>query len=118
MSDTDIYKKRETIHVASDGRTRKPSRRRPATSESFGRDKQRRRRSKNTGLRRLIHLSRKSENEKFFWWGLLVCVVVLLVISAAWQFWYTEHVAREMAKKNDAVVPIQHLEPARTSAAE
>ena len=106
MSDTDIYKNREPIKQATsaDPRYRKGRRRRSASYRVFD-DKDRKRRSKNTGLRRLLHLSRKSENDKPIWIGMLVVVVVLLVGIALWQFWYIELAARRQSRANEHYVP-------------
>jgi hypothetical protein len=113
MSDTDIYKNREPI-----AQPPKKSRRKRSSSSYhlFDDEPVRKRRSKNTGLRRLLHLSRKGENEKFFWWGLLVCIVFLLAITAIWQYYVTEKIARERAKENEAIIPVKHLEPTRSAA--
>ncbi len=107
MSETDIYKTREPIPQPSgDPQHRKGHRRRSSSRRLFD-DHDRQRRSGNSGLRRLLHLSRKSENEKRFWWGTLIVVVALLTGIALWQFWYLPHVAREQEQKNDVYVPVQ-----------
>ncbi len=109
MSETDIYKNREPIPQPSgDPQHRKGRRRRSSIRRPFD-DNDRRRRSKNSGLRRLLHLSRKSENETRFWWGALIVVVALLTGIALWQFLYMERVAREQARQNDLYVPVQGL---------
>ncbi len=121
MSDTDIYKNREPTQQATpaDPRYHKERRRRSSSHRVFD-DKDRKRRSKNSGLRRLLHLSRKAENDKPIWVGMLVVVVVLLIGIAIWQFWYVEIVARRRSRANEGYVPIQSVEstPPATSAAE
>lgn len=114
MSDTDIYKKREPLQEPT--RESRRSRRRSRSSHGLFDDQTvRKRRSKNTGLRRLLHLTRKSENEKVFWWGLLIGIVALLAITALWQFYVAEKIARERTRENEAIIPIQHLEPTRSA---
>ena len=109
MSDTDIYKGREQDRTAppapNPGRRRRRSNR-----QLFDDTGDRKRRRKNSGFRRLLHLSRKGENEKRFWWGLLVVVAVALSLIGIWQFWYREQVAREQAKQNEMYVPLQSLQ--------
>lgn len=121
MSDNDIYKNREPIQQATsaDPRYRKGRRRRSESHRVFD-DKDRKRRSKNSGLRRLLHLSRKADNDKPIWVGMLVVVVVLLIGIALWQFWYVELVARRQTRANEGYAPIQPVEssPPATSAAE
>lgn len=113
MSDTDIYKNNERIQTgAAKPQSRKGRRRRSASLTAFDETGDRRRRSKNSGIRRLLHLSRKSSNEKSVWWGLLATVVVLLLIIAIWQFWYLEHAARKQALQEGLYVPIQTSESA------
>jgi len=105
MSDTDIYKSREQSQHTSNA-SRSGRRRRSSSHHPFD-EKDRRRRSKNSGLRRFLHLYRKGENEKHFWRGLLVAIVVIMILIAIWQFWYMEHVAREQSRQGDMYIPIQ-----------
>jgi len=106
MSETDIYKNRERTQMASDApHARKGRRRRSSNLSSFD-ETERRRRSKNSGFRRLLHLLRKSENERYFWKGFLVLILVLLALIGIWQFWYMEKMAREQTKENDLYVPV------------
>ncbi len=102
MSDSDIYKSREPVPQAAsdDPRFRKGRRRRSSSLRTFD-EQDRKRRSKNSGLRRLLHLFRKSDNEKHFWWGILAVTVVLLVSIAIWQFLYMEYVARKQARQDE-----------------
>ncbi len=113
MADTDIYKSREPVPQVSsdDPRFRKGRRRRSSSRRSFD-EQDRKRRSKNSGLRRLLHLSRKSDNEKRFWWGILAVTVVLLVSIAIWQFWYMEYVARKQARQDERYELIHSAESA------
>ena len=116
MSETDIYKTREPIPQPSgDPKHRKGHRRRSSNRRPFD-DNDRRRRSNNPGLRRLLHLSRKSENEKRFWWGALIMVVALLTGIALWQFLYLEREVREQARENNVYVPEQGLPEADSPA--
>ncbi|RKX47229.1 MAG: hypothetical protein DRP64_01635 [Verrucomicrobia bacterium] len=105
MSDTDIYKSREQSPNTSTA-SRSGKRRRSSSRHPFD-EKDRRRRSKNSGLRRFLHLYRKGENEKHFWRGLLVATVVIMALIAIWQFWYLERVAREQSRQGDMYIPIQ-----------
>ena len=106
MSETDIYKSRERGQGASGAsHSRKGRRRRSSNLRSFN-ETERRRRSKNSGFRRLLHVLRKSENERYFWKGFLFLVLVLLVGIGIWQFWYMEKVAREQSKESDQYISI------------
>jgi hypothetical protein len=107
MSDTDIYKNGERVQQAPTGDPRSRKGRRRSSSCRLFDDHNRKRRNKNSGLRRLLHLSRKSKNEKHLWWGMLVFVVVLLSAIAIWQFWYLEHVARKQLQQDELYIPIQ-----------
>jgi ATP-dependent Zn protease len=103
MSETDIYKNREQVTQASDDprfRKQKKRRRRSSGRRAFD-EHDHRRRSKNSGFRRLLHLSRKSGNEKSFWMSILIAIVILLTLIGIWQFWYMEYVASEQAKKTE-----------------
>lgn len=119
MSKTDIYKNREQVQLTSDDpRFRKASRRRRSSSKRTFDEHERRRRKKNSGFRRLLHLSRKPDNEKNFWWGILIVFVVLLSAIAVWQFWYVEYAARRNSEKNEIYSPLQNSFPKAESAAE
>ena len=96
---SDIYKQRPEIPVAKSVNRRR--RRRSAADGTFDETKTRRRRSKNSGLRRLLHLFRKEENEKRIWISALVVALVVLLIVGIWQFWYLEQEARQRAREQD-----------------
>jgi hypothetical protein len=112
MSDTDIYKNRETVQMTSDDPrfSKKQQRRRSSKRDPFDDPGDRRRRSKNSGLRRLLHLSRKSGNEKSFWVNTLIVIVVTLALIGIWQFWYQEYVAQEQSKKNELLLGQENAE--------
>jgi len=98
MSDTDIYKNRPRLRQVQS----KPKRRRRTSSRlPFDETPHRRRRSSNSGLRRLLHLYRKPENEKRVWWGILIAAVIILIAIAIWQFVYREHVIRKNSRQKD-----------------
>ncbi|MBN2162784.1 MAG: hypothetical protein JXR25_15230 [Pontiellaceae bacterium] len=103
MSDTDIYKKREPMPIG----TRRPKhsgRRRRSNREKRPFDDQnRKRRSRNSGFRRLLHLYRKRDNEKIFWWSLFISTLVLLVGLAVWQFVIREATIRQQEKGDDYI---------------
>ena len=69
----------------------------------FDEDHNRKRRSKNSGIRRLLHLSRKSDNEKFFWGSIGAVTLIVLVIIAIWQFVIAEHLVRSEESENDYI---------------
>jgi len=91
-------------------------RRRSSRRASLDENGNRRRRSKNSGLRRLLHLSRKTSNEKSFWWGLLIATGVILIFIAIWQFWYLERVARKQSKQNEMYIPLRDQSRAGSAA--
>lgn len=99
MSDTDIYKNREAMPAGGKS-PRKKRHRRSASRRAFD-DHDRKRRSKNSGFRRFLHLARKSDNEKFFWGSMGITVVVILVLIAIWQFWIAEALVRSAEQKNE-----------------
>ncbi len=106
MSNIDIYKNREPLPgVPKESRPKKGRRRRSASQRAFDDTGHRRRRTKNSGFRRLLHLARKDKNEKRFWWGLLITIVVGLTLLAIWQFFYLEYVARQQAEQNEHYIP-------------
>jgi hypothetical protein len=93
MSETDIYKTRERMPYG-DKRPRRSTRRRRSDSQRAFDDHSRKRRSSNSGLRRLLHLYRKKENEKVIWLSVLAVTVVVLVVLAIWQFWIRDVILR------------------------
>ena len=103
MSDTDIYKNREAMPFDGKKVPKKRRRRRSSAEHVFDEDHNRKRRSKNSGIRRLLHLSRKSDNEKFFWGSLGAVVVVVLAILAIWQFVIVEHLVRSEETENEYI---------------
>lgn len=116
---SDIYKNQQRMPFSGT----KPKRRRRRTPRiaAFDESGEKRRRSRNSGLRRVLHVMRKSDHEKKYWWGFLVLMVVLLTVIGIWQFWYLERVARGKAKQNEVYVPLsrhQQAESPRPSAAE
>ncbi|MDH3346416.1 MAG: emp24/gp25L/p24 family protein, partial [Kiritimatiellaceae bacterium] len=66
--------------------------------------------STNSGARRMLHLFRKEKNEKRLWIGMLIVIVTLLVVTALWQFWYLDYVARKEEQKK-----VLHMPPAQSS---
>ncbi len=96
---SDIYKNKERMPVAE---TKPKRRRRSSPLRAFDDQGERRRRSKNAGGRRLLHLSRKGENEKVFWWGLLIAIVVVLGLISIWQFGIREHVLRQQSDQENS----------------
>ena len=120
MSQTDIYKNKEQVQSTSDGSQSRKGRRKHRTSTPRTFDNHdRKRRSKNSGLRRFLHLFRKSENERAIWWGLLIVVVILLLLSAIWQFGYIEYVARQQSIENELFAePVENIPKADDSAVE
>ena len=116
MSDTDIYKNREPLPYGNK-RPKRSSRRRSDSSRAFD-DHSRKRRSKNSGLRRLIHLYRKKENEKLIWWSVLVSVAVILIVLAIWQFWIRELMIRSQNEEMHYAQPQLAIPEAPASAAE
>jgi hypothetical protein len=74
MAETDIYKNRESTR-------RYTKRRRRSTSI----DQPRKRRSRNSGFRRLLHLYRKEKNQRIIMWVLVVMMIALLVFAVVWD---------------------------------
>jgi cytoskeletal protein RodZ len=101
MSDTDIYKKREAMPIGNKPEKKK-RRRRSGTNRAFD-DHSRKRRSKNSGLRRFLHLSRKSKNEKVIWISVGVLFIVILLIVGIWQFVILEYQVRQKEQSDDNV---------------
>ena len=99
MSDTDIYKNREAMPTGGKS-PRKKRHRRSASRRAFD-DHDRKRRSKNSGVRRFLHLARKSDNEKFFWGSMGITAVVILVLIAIWQFWISEVLVSSEEQKDE-----------------
>jgi hypothetical protein len=95
MPETDIYKKRESMPYGSGQAPQKKNRRKRSSSRRAFDDKDRKRRSKNTGLRRIIHLAKKKENEKVFWITLGGFIVLTIVLVSIWQFGVLEAKVRD-----------------------
>lgn len=99
---SDIYKNNQRMP----GATPEPKRRRRSKSRSaFDETGERQRRSRNRGARRMLHLSRKGENEKIFWWGTAVVLVVILLLVAFWQFVVLNNRAKQ---ESDEVLKQKH----------
>lgn len=119
MSDTDIYKNREAIPMGN--KPPKKKRRRRSTSRQAFDDRTRKRRSKNSGMRRMLHLFRKNENEKVVWISFGVLFVVILVGIAIWQFLISEILVRDQETQDQYIeyqprIPdVAEDEPARRS---
>lgn len=101
---TDIYKQREPMPMSGATPPKKNRKRRSGTRRQFDDTSHRKRRSKNSGLRRLLHLMRKSENEKLFWGSIGIATVVILVLIGIWQFWIKEILIRDQEKKNEYLI--------------
>ncbi|MDF7807224.1 hypothetical protein P4E94_07230 [Pontiellaceae bacterium B12219] len=101
MSDTDIYKNREAMPIGNKPE-KKRRRRRSGSNRAFD-DHSRKRRSKNSGLRRLLHLARKSKNEKIIWISMGVLFVSILIIIAIWQFIILEYQVRQQERSDDYI---------------
>ncbi|MDZ8117440.1 hypothetical protein [Pontiella agarivorans] len=99
MSESDIYKKREPIPMGK--KPEKKRRRRRSDSHRSFDDHTRKRRSKNSGLRRLLHLSRKAENEKVIWTAFGVGLLIVVVAIAIWQFFIQERLVRQEENNKD-----------------
>lgn len=115
MSKTDIYASREQTQQPANQPSPRKGRRRRSSSHRVFDEHDRRRRGKNSGFRRLLHLARKSENEKRIWWGALIVAVVLLTVIGLWQFLYVEQVAREQSRKNEMYIPVQKAPSAESA---
>lgn len=101
MSETDIYKNREAMPRGK--KPEKKKRRRRSESKRAFDDHSRKRRSKNSGLRRFLHLSRKTESEKVIWSTTGILAVVLLILIAIWQFFVSEQLIRKQEKEAEQV---------------
>lgn len=97
---SDIYKNNQQIPIS---KPKPKSRRRSSSRRAFDDKGERQRRSRNTGLRRFLHLSRKDENEKKFWIGMLIIFVVILVAVSVWQFVILENRAKQQSKDAEYV---------------
>ena len=117
MSDTDIYKNRERMPYGGKRPKRSTRRRRSGSQRAFD-DQSRKRRSKNSGLRRLLHLYRKKENEKVVWWSVLTCTLVILTLLAIWQFGIREAIIRSQNEQTQYIQPQSDIPVAPASAAE
>ncbi|QBG46578.1 hypothetical protein EGM51_03890 [Verrucomicrobia bacterium S94] len=101
MSESDIYKQREPIPMGK--KPEKKRRRRRSDSQRAFDDRPRKRRSRNSGLRRLIHLARKSENEKIVWSVFGIGILLLVVVVAIWQFFLQERLIRQEEQSSDYI---------------
>jgi hypothetical protein len=107
MSDTDIYKKREAMPM---GKTpQKKQRRQRSKSRRAFDDHSKQRRSKNSGLRRFLHLARKSKNEKLIWGAVGILLVIVLVIIGIWQFVISEYLIRQQESESQYIEYQPHI---------
>ena len=113
---SDIYKQRPQITAAKPRPGRR--RRRSSADGTFDENKPRRRRSRNAGLRRLIHLFRKDENERTSWVSALVIALLVLVVVGLWQFWYREQLVRKKTREKEQARPVQSIPRSPESAPE
>lgn len=81
MADTDIYKSRERMPVSRENTRRYTKRKRRSNSS----DQPRKRRSRNSGFRRLLHLYRKEKKQRIFMWIVAVLIIALLVYAIIWD---------------------------------
>ncbi len=88
---SDIYKQREAMPVGKNDRPKRRRKPRSTKTPEFDSTHKRKRRSKNSGLRRLLHLMRKSNTEKYIWASAGVAVVVIVAGVAIWQFVIVEY---------------------------
>jgi hypothetical protein len=109
MSDTDIYKKRESMPYGSGKAPEKKSRRRRSSSKRAFDDKERKRRSNNKGLRRFIHLAKKKEHERYFWIVLGVFIVVMILGVSIWQFGIREAKVRAEEAEYERSLKIERI---------
>lgn len=97
MSDTDIYKsneRRDLVQPENPKFHRRRRRKRSSEGDQLTFDDPRRekhvsgkRRSSNSGLRRMRHTMKKPHNQKRFYWIIGVSTVVILIGLALWQYW-------------------------------
>lgn len=113
---SDIYKQRPPMPAAKPRPSRR--RRRSTADGTFDENKPRRRRSRNSGLRRLVHLFRKDENERTIWVSALVIALLVLVAVGLWQFWYREQQVRKKTREQEQARPVQRIPRSPESAAE
>ena len=99
--DTNIYNR---PHLQT--KSAKPPRRkrRSSSRRKFDDHSGRKRHSRNSGSRRLLHLYRKGDVQKRIWWTLLVLIVLGLVALAIWQFWYLDHVEQQLLRQHEMSV--------------
>ena len=112
MSETDIYKNREALPIGNKP-PRKKNHRRSGPKRAFD-DHSRKRRSKNSGARRALHLARKSENEKVVWISVGIIFLIALIAAAVWQFLIREIMIRDEQQLNPPAV-VQAAEPAENT---
>lgn len=101
MSETDIYKQREPMPIGKKPDKKNKHRRRRSSQQRSFDDKSRKRRSKNSGIRRFLHLSRKAENEKVIWTTFGIGMLLAIALIAIWQFFIQERLIREEESQND-----------------
>ena len=119
MSDTDIYKNRERMPISSKNPRRYGKGRKCRSSaeskRSFDDQSGRKRRSKNAGFRRFLHLYRKKESERIFWWVMGTILVGLLIGAGIWQFYVNPQRAKDQQRQHEALRE-SLLTPAKTPA--
>ncbi|MBC8206718.1 MAG: hypothetical protein ISR85_01045 [Kiritimatiellales bacterium] len=94
MPSSDIYNVKESPWAKKEETPPEPTRRRRHSSESFDEAMEKdvsrtnRRRRKNSGFRRFLHLMKKPEFSKRFWTTALSISGVILIVLLIWDFFF------------------------------
>ena len=108
MSKSDIYKNNEIFHPTKKS-NKKPRRRRSSSasdSRTFDAPKTRRR-SRNSGFRRFIHLYRRNRIQKLVWGFIWLFLLSLIIISGLWEFWLKDRTTEKILPPQEEAVKQQ-----------
>ena len=105
MSETNIYKRQEL--PPGKGKKRRPKRRVPRRTR-FDDHSHRKRRSKNSGLRRLLHIYRKESAQKHLWRGVVIFLLIGIVLAAIYQFWYLDKIVQKEMREKHGELPAEY----------
>ena len=105
MSKTNIYKRQEL--PAGKRKKHRPKRRVPRRTQ-FDDHSNRKRRSKNSGFRRLLHIYRKETAQKHLWRGALIFLLIGIVLAAVYQFWYLDKIVQKEMQEKHGALPAEY----------
>jgi len=86
MSKADIYRNQDAVRPISTSRRESKIHDGKSSFEKGSKNGKRKRRSRNSGWRRLVHLYRRDRVQKRVWIGVFIFFILILVVAAVVEF--------------------------------